>query len=635
MVMDSIREGVKKPWVKVVIFAIIISFAGAGYFTASFLSGDPYAAVVVNGDSISVQDLQRGISRTKQQYGEMYEQFFKTNEQKRNFEENVLQSLISGKITVQTTEELGMRISVAELRKTIQEMDGVQNEDGTYSSEMLDQALARLRMSRSKFKREVEESLVIKQLATGISGSEFVLPQESQNDYKITGQLRTGRALSIKYSLFDADLEISDQEINGYYEENKELFRVEEKISVDYIELSSSQLQTNIEVNDEQISEYYNDNLDRYQSDEQKRVSHILIAHDDDEDATLAKAQAVKIRIDAGEDFVALVKSESSDEFSVENDGDLGVVAEGDMEESFEEAMSGLLKVGDVSEPIKTSFGYHIIKLTEFVVSETQTIDEVKVQIIATLKKQLAEEIFYEKSQILEEKAFEISDSLAEVAKLIDVEVKTSSVFSKRKASGIFANSEVKDAAFSEKIIQEQSNSSLITIKDNHVVVLRLREHQPSEIQALDVVKDKVITSLKSSKAKVAAIEFGDLIKTKLEAKEEINEMLAVKSITWKDLDKVQRTSAALPYLQLQSFFKMNRPANSKSNIETMQDSSEYVVFVLNTVESGNLDKAEKTLIAQTKQRLNRFYGEALYGSLVDHKRNQASVARNDNNIER
>ena len=184
-------------------------------------------------------------------------------------------------------------------------------------------------------------------------------------------------------------------------------------------------------------------------------------------------------------------------------------------------------------------------------------------------------------------------------------------------------------------MLQEQVNSALITIKDNHVIVLRLREHKPSEIQALDLVKDRVVTSLKSSKSRMAAIEYGDSLKAKIEAKEDIHELITAKNIAWKDLDKVQRTSAALPYLQLQSFFKLNRPAQDKSTIDTMEDSSEYVIFVLNSVDDGLLEKAEKTLVTQTEQRLNRFYGEAEYGSLVEHKRSQASVTRNEQNIQR
>jgi len=634
MVMDSIREGVKKPWAKVVIFAIVISFVGAGYFTSSLFLGDPNAAAVVNGESVTVQEFQRAYARTQQQYGEAFKQFVKTEEQERNFRENVLQNLISRKVTIQTSEKLGMRISTGQLRKIIQEMAELQTE-GVYSSDLLDQALRNIGMSRTQFKQTMATDVVLSQLTAGLTDSEFVLPLESQNQYKITGQLRTGRALQIKYSLFDAGLEISEEEINNYYQEKQELFRIEEKVSIDYIELSVEELQQNIDITEEQILEYYNENLDRFQSNETRQVSHILIPSIDDDTAALSKAQAIKSRLDAGEDFVALVKSESGDEFSAESDGDLGILTDGDMEQPFEDAMKALASVGDISDPVKTSFGYHIIKLTELVAGEVQTLEEVKTQIITGLKKQDAEEAFYAKSQILEEKSFEISDSLAEVSKQIGVEVKTSPLFSQRLATGVFANSDVKAAAFSDKVLLEQNNSDLININDTHVIVMRLKQHQPSEIQPLDSVKDKVVSSLKSSKAKSAAIEFGDLIAQKLKSKEAIDEMISVKNISWKDLDKIQRTSAALPYSQLQSFFKMNRPLADSPSIDSMQDNSEYVVLVLNSVENGNLNAAEKTLVSQTQQKLNRFYGQAEFGSLVEQQRSNASVERNEENIQR
>jgi len=632
--MDSIREGVKKPWAKVVIFAIVISFVGAGYFTSALFLGDPYAAAVVNGESVSTQEFQRAYSRMRQQYGEAYKQFVKTEEQERDFRENVLQNLISRTVTLQSAQSLGMRISTAKLRKTLQEMPALQAE-GAYSSDLLDQALLGLNMSRAQFKKSLVTDLVLGQLNSGISGTQFVLPSESINEYKILGQLRTGRALAIKYSLFDAGIEISEEEINSYYQENQEQFRLQEKVALDYIELSVESLQKDILVSEESIAEYYNDNIDRFQSEELRRVSHILIASNDDEDAALVKANAVKTRLNAGEDFVALVKSESSDEFSAENDGDLGILAAGDMEETFEKAMNTLVNVGDVSEPVKTSFGYHIIKLTELTPGDTQAIEEVKPKIIAALKKQGAEEAFYAKSKILEEKSFEISDSLKEVSELVGVEIKTSPVFGRNIAPGIFSNVEVKQAAFSENVVEAKLNSSLINISDEHVIVLRINMHQASEVQSLEKVKDSVVNHLKTAKAKATAVEFGDSIKEKVTKNTNVNDLLALKALSWTDLDKVERTSAALPYLQLQAFFKMNRPSSGEKSIEAMQDTSEYVIFVLNTVEEGNLEKAEKTLVTQAEQRLTRFYGDAEYGSLVEQQRSQADVSRNLDNINR
>jgi peptidyl-prolyl cis-trans isomerase D len=634
MLMDNIREGVQKPWAKALILVIVVSFVGAGYFTSTLFSGDPYAAAVVNGDSISTQDFQRAYARTKQKYGDAYKQFIKSDEQERNFRENVLQELIIAKVANQAAERLGIRVSPSTIRKTIQEIPDAQVE-GVYSVERLDQLLTGNGLSRASFKQSVVSSLVVSQFSKGVALTEFVLPIESSNDFKVLGQTRTGRALNFKYSLFDAGLDISDEEINRYYQENQELFRVAEKVSVEYIELSIDELAKGLSPTDEEIAEYYKENLDRFQSDDKRRVSHILIALNDDEDAALAKAKAIKQKIDAGEDFVSLVKSSSDDGFSAEQDGDLGVVAAGDMEESFEMAMNQLVAIGDVSEPVKTSFGYHLIKLTELVAGETQQLEQVKPQIIIALQSLAAEEAFYAMSKTLEEKSFEISDSLSEVSEMIGVAIKTSPVFSSSSATGIFANPEVKSAAFSENVLEGNMNSSLINIDDTHVVVLRLKSHQASEIQPLEKIKERVVANLKASKSKDMAIDFGNQIKTKILSKESVDTLLQAKGIIWKDLDKINRKSAVLPYLQLQHFFKLPRPTNEKIVVDTMQDSSEIVVFVLNAVEEGDISKAEKSLVTQAEQRLTRFFGEADYGSLVEQQRSQADITRNLDNINR
>ncbi|MBV1909654.1 MAG: SurA N-terminal domain-containing protein [Kangiellaceae bacterium] len=629
--MDSIREGVKKPWAKILIFVIVISFVGAGYFTSAFLSGDPYAAAVVNGESVRKDDFDRAYSRTRQQYGEAFKQFVKTDEQERNFRENVLQDLISRTVTLQAAQDLGMRVSTAQIRKTIREIPAIQLE-GVYSEEMLDRALLNLNMSREKFKQSIVSDLVLGQLISGISSSEFLLPQETESSFQLQGQLRSGRALPIKYSLFDAGLEITDEEIDTFYQAKQELYRIEEKVSVDYLELTLDSLQTDIEVSEQGITDFYEENIERYKTEEQKRVSHILVASESDD--AEKKAIALKARLTAGEAFAEVVK-ESSDEFSAGEGGDLGFLVSGDMEESFEDAVKLLQVVGDISEPVKTSFGYHIIKLTELTEGETQPLDDVKEQIVIALKKQGAEEAFYEKSRVLEEKSFEITDSLVDVSKQINVEIKTSPLFGRRAATGVFANQEVKDAAFGENVVVAKMNSSVISIGENHVLVLRINTHKPSEIKPIDDVRTQVVASLKSTKAKVAATAFGDTLKEKLSKSEDVSELIALKGLAWKDLDKIARTSAALPYLQLQQFFKMVNPADGVATIEAMPDNSEYVVLVLNAIEAGNVESADKASVSQATQRLTRFYSDANYSSLIAQQRSEADVTLNLDNISR
>ncbi|MCF6194637.1 MAG: peptidyl-prolyl cis-trans isomerase, partial [Kangiellaceae bacterium] len=307
----------------------------------------------------------------------------------------------------------------------------------------------------------------------------------------------------------------------------------------------------------------------------------------------------------------------------------------GDMEESFDAAMNTLTKVGDITAPVKTSFGYHIIKLTELIEGTTQSLDEVKSEIVSVLQKTAAEEQFFAKSKILEEKSFEISDSLVEVSALTGIEIKTSPVFSSAKASGIFANQEVKDAAFSDNVINAGMNSNLVNVNDGHVVVVRLNSHQASVIQELDAVKERVVNRIKSTKAKDAALAYGETIKNRITVNEDVTDLLASKNLQWQDLDKIGRTATVLPYRQLQQFFKLATPSDGMISTDIMSDSAELVVFVLNKVEDGSLESAEKSLADQAQQRLLRFYSNASYISLVEQARNQAEVTRNLDNINR
>jgi len=632
--MDSIREGVKKPWAKGLIFVIVISFVGAGYFTSALFLGDRFAAAVVNDESISTQEFERAYSRARQQYGEAYKQIIKTDEQERNFRENVLQSQITRVVALQAAKAMGMRISVAELRQTIQSMEALQK-DGVYSSEMLDLALTRIGMSRSEFKRSMQSDLLLGQLSRGITSTEFLLDSESKNEYKILGQQRSGRALTIPYTIFKQTAAISDQEIEDFYQKNQPQFKVEEKIAVDYIELDTNEMQKDVKVSEESIQNYYDANINRFKTDDKRRVSHILVALGDDDSAALTKAKKLKKQLDAGADFVALVKTESDDEFSAESDGDLGVIEAGTMEESFEQAVNQLTEVGQLTEPVKSSFGYHIIKLTELQPGTTKQLADVKDKIISILQRQQAEEAFFAKSKLLEEKSYEISDSLTEVAKLIDAPIKTSPLFSRKQATGIFANNEVLNAAFSDTLLLDQMNSNMISIDDSHVIVMRLNKHQPSHILELSAVKDRVVAQLKIEKAKSKAIEFASKLEQMISNKESTEKLVAEQGLKWKDLDNISRTGNELAYLQLQQFFKMPHPDTNGIRVDKIESFSDVSILVLNKVLAGDISKADAAVVEQNKKRLEQFYSEAVYRSLVENERAKAEISLNLENINR
>ncbi|MET1254701.1 SurA N-terminal domain-containing protein [Aliikangiella maris] len=631
--LESIREGVQKPWVKIVIFAIVISFVFAGYFTSSFFLGDPNAVAVVNGESISRLDFQRIYANVKAQQADYYKANVKTEEDERKFQENVLERLITYKVREQATRELGMRLSDDALRNVIQSDPNYQL-DGKYSSTLVEQTLIRSQISKEEFKNDYETREVAQQLLTGVLDSEFVLPSEVAADYQFMAQKRSGKALQVNSAPFKQQIELTDDDINQYYQDNQETFRQEEKISVEYIELNSADLASQVELSEEAIQEFYDNNLDRYKSDEQRQISHILITTDERSDAeALEKIQSLKKRIDSGETFEDIAKTESDDEPTRETGGDLGVLIAGSLDAALEKAATELAAVGDVSEPIKSEFGYHLIKLSDLTPGSALPLEQVKDELMAELKKTKAEEVYYNKLDTLTNKVFEISDSLNEASIAVGLEVKNSPLFGRSSREGIFANQEVQDAAFSVSVKDSLLNSEPIQISDSHVIVLRRKDYQPSKIQPLEEVKARVTNTLKQEKAKKAAEELASSIIAKLEANESIDALLAEKKLSWTELKALERNNASLSFLSNQHFFKMPKPEEGKVTVDLVEDFQGYTILMLNSIEEGDWEKADETTKKQRGLYLSSYFSSADFTAFIEDFRANSEISKNLNNL--
>jgi len=630
--LESIRDGVKKPWVKIVIFAIVISFVFAGYFTSSFFLGDPNAVAVVNGESISRNEFQRAYSNVKANRADFYQANVKTEEDERNFQENVLQQLITVKVSEQAIYDMGMRLSNNALRKVIQSDQNFQV-DGKYSTELVEQTLVRAGLSREGLKQIYANQETSRQLTSGLFQTNFALEGEARKEYELIAQRRSGRAIKVNFEAFKSDIEVTPEDIANYYQANQESFRVEEKVSIDYLELSVEKLQAEQTPTQEQIESYYQDNLNRFKSEDQRQYSHILILSNDDEEAALAKANAIAARLNQGEDFAAIAQTESDDVPTRESGGDLGVLLPGSLDEPSEEAVALLTQAGQTTPPVKLDFGYQILKLTNVIEGNVQPLEKVSAELLPELSKQMAEEAFYSKSELLKEKSFEFSDSLAEAAEATGLSVQTSALFGKNSRDGIFANQQIKDAAFSSDVLEGLLNSEPIEIDNNHLVVLRLKQHQPSEIQPIENVGERVRASLIQSKAREATEQVAASLLQKLKAAQEVTDDLAENDLRWIDLNKVERNNAVLSYGANSTFFKMPKPEQDQVSYDKAEDFQGITILMLNAVEKGDWSKAEELQKTQQNLYMANYFSNADYESYIEALRKQASVRRNLDNL--
>jgi peptidyl-prolyl cis-trans isomerase D len=627
--MDNIREGVQKPWAKVLIFAIVISFVGAGYFSSSLFLGNPNAVAMVNDEMIIRSEFQQAYSNMRQRYGDAYTQFIKTEQQEKNFRLNVLQNLIDRKLVLQSIDQMGIKASENSIRKEIIKIPSL-HEKGVFSSKKLSQALANVGLSHSQFKQSLEDDHVLNQLNEALSKTEFVLENEWIEHYKIIGEKRTGRALTVKNADFLSTEKISDEAILKYYESHQSNYRDEESVTLEYIELSIEALQKIIEIDNDKIKAYYQENNHLYKEKSQKKIAHILIKNASDAEK---KIKMIQKKMNQGFDFFELAKKESEDSFSAKNGGDLGFLESGTMEPSFEKAVSMLNKIDDISTIIKTSFGYHLIKLTAITPESIEAFKNVKEKIKEVLKKQEADELFYQYAETLEESVFEISDSLEDAAKKLKIPVKTTESFTRRTAKNIFSNPEVIKEVFSEHIIVDELNSKPITITEQHLLVIRMKKHKPESIKPLKMVKSDIILDKQRELSKNKAKKWMNTIEEGLKNNKPVVHLLSERKLNWKPLKTVTRTDTSLPYQVMNHFFKM--PYFNQIVYKIVPHFDGYTLLTLESIQKGNINSAKDLMKEREKTNITRFYSSTAYRSLLNHLKKSADIIKYTDNISR
>jgi len=259
-------------------------------------------------------------------------------------------------------------------------------------------------------------------------------------------------------------------------------------VSIDYLELSLADIANKVNVTEDKLKAFYEEQKDQYTTPERRKISHILFAINDKTPANLAleKAQKARQALET-KDFTVLASEVSDDKMTAKTGGDLGLFTAGVMEKAFEDAAK-TLKQGEVSEPVKSSFGYHLIKVTELVPGKTKPFDAVKDEVTKAYQKSQADNGFYEAGEKLAELSYQNPDNLQVAADALGISIKKSALFNKDKGDGIASEDKVRSAAFAEEVLQG-NNSAPIELGTERLIVLRMQEHKPAAPLELNRVK--------------------------------------------------------------------------------------------------------------------------------------------------
>lgn len=564
--LEKIREGSQGTIAQVVLGLVILTFAVSGV-SSYFTNQADQAVAVVNGEEINrsafEQSLQLERSRMERQFGEMYASMAADPAYQLNFRRQVLDRLIDETLLKQQSSELGIAISDEFLLETIRKMPEFQV-DGVFNNDRYLAVLRQNNLTANQLRDNLREQYSRSQLVTGVAASEFTLASELKFLMKLQNQTRDIEYATVKAADLAKKVTPKDEELTTWFQQNQSRYIDPELVSVQYVELNAAELAKTIEVADADIKAYYDANASRYQGEERRRVSHILLESAEDNADVKKKAEALLAKIQAGEDFAALAKAESADTVSAENGGDLDYITKGVMEPEFEQAAFALAKVGDVSAVVKTSFGYHIIKLTDLEAAKVKQLDEVKTQIVDAVRKEKATEKFAELQQKLAEVSFEVADNLDEAATAVGAKVQSSGLFAKNAIPAVLNKGAMTDLLFSADFIASDANSEVIELGPEHVAVVRLVEHKAAKNKTFEEVKAEATQAYVQEQASELAKQQAEQLLADVNAGKNFNEVVTAAGLTIEKSVATPRFGGNLAAEVRSKAFELAKPAKDK-----------------------------------------------------------------------
>ena len=605
--LERIREGSQGIAAKTVLGLVILTFAISGI--GSYINSKADASVAtVNGVEISKsafdQAYQNGRARLQSQFGEMAEQLLADESYIANFRKSVLDRLVVEELQQQQAKDLGIRVSDEQIRKAIREMPQFQ-QAGEFNNDIYLASLRQAGFRPNQFRDYLRQQMALSQYSGAIMGSEFVLPSEESKFAALNNQVRGFDLLTIETKAVEAQVTVEDADLETYYQNNILRYQTQEKIAVEYIELSSDTLSEEIVVSEDELKTYYEENRGEFSQPEKRRIAHILIESGEGSDAKLAQ---VKAKLDAGEAFDAIAKELSDDSFSAENGGDLEYFEAGIFGDSFDTAVLALANVNDITGSLETESGVHFIKLTELEPELVTPFEQVKDTIAKNIKESKAVERYIEAQTRVTEVAFEVPDSLEEASKESGIELKTQPLASRYQLAGSLANPKVASKMFDPDFIAEGLNSELIEIDDKTSIVARITEHEASRQQSLDEVKSQVTAAVKQQKASELALQKVEEAQAKLLEGISLAELAKEFSAKTERFDDVTRTDNRIDSTVREKTFAMAKPADNSvetSIVEMGQGNAALVVLNKVTVPETDAEQQQASRIASIVGQLS------------------------------
>jgi peptidyl-prolyl cis-trans isomerase D len=516
--LDRMRR--HKGWLKWSLAIVVLTFILLyipSFMKPSGVGAAPSDVVAsVNGREITVAQYERAymqqVTQMRTAYGEAINpQLLK----QLGIEQQVIQQLIDQEAVLAEAERIGIRVSDAELAARIVKLPGFQ-ENGQFIGDARYRQLLQMQrppMIPAEFEAEMRKALVSEKLQEAVTAWIGVADADVQEEYRRRNEKVKLDLAVFKAEQFRAGIQPTDAELQAHFAANQEKFRSPEKRRVRYLAIDADKLRGKVTFTPQEVEAKYRENAQMYSTPEQIRASHILLKTEGKDEAAVRKqAEALLAKVKSGADFAALAKQHSEDEASKDAGGDLDYFGRGRMVPEFDQA-AWALNPGQISDVIKTSFGFHIIKLVDKRAATTRTLEEARPQIEEQLRWEKAQT---EAGRVAESVADQIKTpaDLESVARAQGLAVADSGLFSREEP---LAGMGFAPAVAAEAFTMEQGKVSGMLRTNQGFAFITLTETRPSAIppfaEVIDKVRDDVIRTRAVEVARTRAATMADAAK--------------------------------------------------------------------------------------------------------------------------
>lgn len=584
--MQSIRAGSKSTGFKIVIFLIILSFAGFGLEQVIFGNSGTSVAEV-NGTEITPQELQVAIEAQKRQLM----QIFGDNIDPEMLDDDrirprALDEMIERTILLQAATENAMVASSRAIGEIVGSIEAFKV-DGAFSADQYKVVLANAGYSAERFRREQAQQIILSQLQQGVLASDFVTKTELVAAAEATAEERDVRYLIVPSDELRSSAEVSEDAVRQVYDRDPSVWTSEETVVADYIVISRDDFLS--PVDPAALEEQFESVREEYTVAEQTLIAHILLIQGDDEtvESYTRRIDDTASRIAAGEDFADLAAELSDDVGSATLGGELGFTDGTVFPEAMEMAVSEL-GVGEVSAGVETDAGTHFIRIQERVAGETPDYGRLKDELAKSMQEAEAEQTLLVTVDELRDLSFNAAD-LRQPADALSLSVAQSLPVSLSSGDGVFAERSVRETLFSEEVYEAGNNSAILELSGNRFVVVRVAEKRPAEILPFSKVARTIRSNLETSAEVAAKLALVESLRSRRDAGERLEEIAKAEDYEWRVELGARRIGSLLPAEVVTLAFSM------KQGVGASLDSTDLVngdlaIVELAGVEPGRLD---------------------------------------------